>query len=120
MATYAKRRLSGSTDGQGIIIQTTAATGTLIHTSISGTSASGSFDEVWVWANNTATASKVLGVQWGAKSGENGVTVRFTLPSRDGAYLIIPGWILQNSRIVRAFATTTGVVTMHGYVNRIA
>ena len=117
MATFTKRKLSASTDGRGITVTGTTATGTIIHTAVSGTT---NFDEVWVWAVNTATVTKKLTVEWARSTGQAGQTVEFTVPSEDGAYLIIPGWVLQNGRTVRAFAATASVVHCHGYVNRLA
>ena len=115
-----KRRLSASTDGRFITVTGTAATGTLIHTSISGTSASGTYDEVWVWAHNTATIDRLLTLEWARSTGQAGQAFRFTVPTRDGGYLIIPGWPLQNSRQVRAFAAAASVITIGGYVHRIS
>jgi len=115
MATT-KRKLSASTDGRGITVTGTAASGTIIHTSISGTS---TIDEVWVWAHNTATVSKLLTVEWARSTGQAGQLTRFTVPARDGLYLIVPGLPLQNTRQVRAFAATASIITIHGYVHRI-
>jgi len=115
-----KRRLSGSTDGRAITVTGTSATGTIIHTAISGTTISGTYDEVWLWAHNTATANKLLTVEWARSTGQAGQLTRFTVPTRDGLYLVIPGLPLQNARQVRAFAATASVITVHGYVNRIS
>jgi len=120
VATYRKRRLSASTDGRSITVTGTAATGTLIHTSISGTAASGPFDEIYIWAHNTATVDKLMTLEWARSTGQAGQLHRFTVPTRDGDYLIIPGWPLQNTRQVRAFAATASVIIITGYVNRIA
>ena len=117
MATFTKRKFSASTDGRGITVTGTSATGTLIHTSVSGTT---NFDEVWLWAHNTATADKLLTVEWARSTGQAGLATRFTVPTRDGLYLIIPGLPLQNARQVRAFAATASIIVLHGYVNRIA
>ena|SRR3990167_5144021 len=111
-----KRLLSASSAGRGISVTGTTATGSIIHTSVTGTT---SFDEVWMWAVNTATVSKKLTVEWARSTGSAGQQVEFTVPSEDGAYLIIPGWPLNTGRSVRAFAATASVITAHGYVNRI-
>ena len=57
MATITKRKLTGSTDGQSILIGTATGTAaTTIHTAVAGTVA-GSYDEVWLYAYNGGTAS---------------------------------------------------------------
>lgn len=112
-----KRVFSTSSGGKGITVTGTTASGTIIHTSISGSS---SFDEVWVWAVNTATVSKKLTVEWARTTGAGGQQVEFTVPAEDGPYLIIPGWPLQQSKQVRAFAATASVVRCYGYINRIS
>ncbi len=116
MAIITKRLLSASTGGRGVSVTGTAATGSIIHTSISGNT---NFDEVWVWAVNTATAAKKLTMEWARSTGGAGQPVEFSVPPEDGPYLIVPGWPLQNGRQVRAFAATASVITCHGYVNRI-
>ena len=48
MATIKKRKLSGSTDGLGILVGTAVGTAaTTIHTAVAGTVA-GSYDEIWL------------------------------------------------------------------------
>ena len=37
MATFTKKKLSGSTDGKPIAVAATATPGTLIHTAVTGT-----------------------------------------------------------------------------------
>ena len=117
MAIITKRFLSASSGGRGVSVTGTTATGSVIHTSVTGTT---SFDEVWVWAVNTATAAKKLTVEWARSTGQVGQAVEFSVPPEDGPYLIIPGWPLNTGRQARAYAATASVVTCHGYVNRIA
>ena len=116
MATITKRVFSASTNGRGISVTGTAATGTLIHTSVTGTT---SHDEVYAYAYNSATVSKVLTVEWAQSTGQAGQAVKFTVPSQDGHYLIIPGLPLTGGRRMRAYAATASVITIHGFVNRI-
>lgn len=119
MAIVTKRFFSKSTGGAGITITGTAATGTLIHRSVTGGS---SFDEVWIWAVNTAAASGVkLTVEWAQTTGGTaGQPIEFTVPPESGPYLVVPGWPLNTARQVRAYAGTASVIRTHGYVNRIA
>ena len=110
MATFAKLPLSGSTNGRGILVAATSSPGTLIHTSVSGTS---SFDEVW----NTSASSIALDIEHGGTSTSD--LIEITIPGESGLVLISPGLFLNNSLVVRAFASTTNVLTIHGYVNRV-
>jgi len=112
-----KRKLSGSTDGKAIKVVETATAGTTIHTAVAGTTA-GTFDEIWLWAYNGHTAEVVLTVEFG------GVTVPdqnvvVSIPYKSGLVPVIPGFLLQNEMIVKAFASIANVVTLIGYVNSI-
>lgn len=117
MALAYKRKLSGSTDGRGIKVAATATPGTAIHTAVAGTTA-GTFDEIWLYAYNSDSADRTLTIEFG------GVTVpddniKMTIPFQQGAYLVIPGWILQNGTAVKAFASVANVIVVNGYVNTI-
>lgn len=115
MATFSKLPLSGSTNGKGIDVAATATLGTTIHTAVSGTA---SFDEVWMYAVNTSTSSVKLTVEYGgATSADN---IEITIPGESGLVLVVPGLFLQNSLVVTAFADTANVISIHGYVNRVA
>ena len=115
MATFSKIPLSGSTNGKGINVAATATTGTTIHTAVSGTS---SFDEVWMYAVNTSTSSVKLTVEFGGTAAADNIEI--TIPGESGLVLVIPGLFLNNSLVVTAFAGTTNVISIHGYVNRVA
>jgi hypothetical protein len=112
-----KRKLSGSTDGKPIKITTTSTAGDTIHTAVAGTTA-GTFDEVWLWAYNGHTADVVLTIEFGgATVPDQNIVV--TIPFKSGLIPVVPGLILQNGMVVKAFATTANVVTLMGYVNAI-
>ena len=115
MASYSKALLSGSTQGKGILVAQTATAGTLIHTAVTGTT---DLDEIWLYAYNSHTASVVLTIEWGEATDPNGHIVA-TILHDSGLVLLVPGLLLQNELVVRAFAGTANVVTIHGYVNRI-
>lgn len=117
MATLKKRLLSGSTDGKPIKVAATATTGTTIHTAVAGTTA-GTFDEIWLFAYNSHTAVVTLTIEFGGASVPDNVIV-CSLESKAGEQLIIPGLILQNAKVVKAFATTANVVCISGFVNYI-
>ena len=111
-----KRLLSASTDGAPIKIAATASSGTLIHTATASTTTVK--DEVWIWLMNTHTASQSCTIQFGGTaSPDNEIVV--TVPSRAGLALAIPGFVLQNAKEVRAFASQANTMLAVGFVNRI-
>lgn len=118
MATFSKQILSGSTDGRAIKVAATSSPGTTIHTASSTTT---TFDEIWIYAQNTDTTDRKLTVQWGGTTSPDD-DIEYTVKAENGLYLIIPGLILKGNAsplVVRAFAATTNVITITGYVNRI-
>ena len=118
MATFAKNTLSGSTDGRAIKLGATSTPGTLIHTGSTNTSVS---DEIWLYAQNTDTAARKLTVEWGGTSTPDDI-IELTVLPESGLVLVVPGLIIKGNAtalVVRAFAATANVLTIHGYVNRI-
>lgn len=115
MATYTKELLSGSTNGRGIKIVPTATLGTTIHTAVSGTSA---WDEVWLYAFNSNGADVMLTIEWGGVTDPDDI-VEVTIPFRAGWVPIVPGFLLQNSLVITAFADTANVIAIQGWVNAI-
>jgi len=118
MAVFNKNILSGSTNGRGILVAATATPGTLIHT---GPTVATSFDEIWIYAKNTSASAVKLTLEWGGVTAPND-HIEFSVPAESGLYLITPGLLIKGNGtalIVRAFAATTNVVTIHGYVNQI-
>lgn len=118
MATYSKEVLSGSTDGAGILVAATASAGTTIHTA---SATATTYDEVWLYAVNTSASAVKLTVEWATTTAPNG-NIEFTVQPENGLYLIVPGLVLKGNAtplVVRAFAATTNVIVVHGYVNRI-
>lgn len=117
MAAAVKRKLSGSTDGKAIKITQTATAGDTIHTAVAGTTA-GTFDEIWLWAYNGHTAEVDLTIEFGgATVPDQNIVV--TVPYKSGLIPIVPGLILQNGMVVKAFASVANVVTLNGFVNSI-
>jgi hypothetical protein len=116
MATYTKVLLSGSTNGTPTTVVATSGTGDLIHTAVAGTV---SFDEIWLYANNTSTSPVLLTIQYGGTTSPQYVKP-ITLAPQSGDILIVAGLLLQNSLVVRAIAATASVITISGYVNRIS
>jgi len=120
MATFTKVLLSGSTRGRGIKVAATATPGTTIHTT--GTSAT-TIDEVWLYAYNGHSSDVLLTVEYGGTASPDD-TIKVTIPDQSGLVLVAPGLTLTGDGsaglVVKAFAATADVVTIHGYVNRIA
>lgn len=117
MSTAVKRKLSASTDGKPIKVVQTATAGTLIHTAVSGTT-SGTYDEIWLFAQNNHTAPVVVTIEFGdATAPDSNIIVNVV--QKSGLMLIVPGLILQNGATVKAFADTANVITISGFVNAI-
>lgn len=120
MATFTKVNLSGSTQGRPILVAATASTGTTIHAT--GTSSS-IIDEVWLYATNTSASAVTLTVEYGGTTNPNDRII-LNIPATSGLTLVVPGLILTGTgsaaNTVRAFAGTTNVITVSGYINRIS
>lgn len=116
MATYSKRVLSDSTDGRPIKVAATATPGTLIHTA---TATSGEIDELWLWAVNTDSATRKLTIELGGTTSPDDL-IEVGVPAESGLVLVVPGLVLRNGLVIRAFAAAANVLTIVGYVNRIA
>jgi hypothetical protein len=115
MATYSKQLLSGGTTGKNVKVVATATAGTTIHTAVSGTS---DMDEIWLYACNTDSADRKLTIEFGGTTSPDDLT-EVTIGTEAGWVLVIPGLLLQNSLVVKAFAAAANVVEVNGYVNRI-
>ena len=115
MASYTKAKLSGSTDGKQIKVAATATLGTTIHTAVSGTT---NFDEIWLYAVNSSASDVKLTIEWGEATAPDG-HIEITIPAEGGYNVIVPGMLLQNSLVVTAFAATTNVILINGFVNEI-
>lgn len=113
MATYTKVKLSGSTDGKQIKVVQTATAGTTIHTADST-----ALDEIWLYAVNSSTAAVKLTIEWGEATAPDG-NIEQTVGPESGYLLVIPGLLLTNSLVVKAFAASANVILINGYVNRI-
>ena len=114
MATYSKVKLSGAADGLNNKIAATSSAGDTVHTAHAS-----AIDEVWLYACNTSASDVKLSIEWGATSDDERLT-EVTIGAEAGWVLVIPGMLLTNSLVVKAFAATTNVINVNGYVNRIA
>lgn len=115
MATFSKIDLSGSTDGKQIPVVATATAGTLIHTAQSGTA---NVDEIWIYATNPTATGVLLTIEYGGVLTADQIKV--TIPSQTGLTTVVPGLVLQNAQVVRAFAATASAINISGFVNRIS
>lgn len=113
-ATFTKVKASGSTDGQAIKVAATSSPGTTVHTAHAT-----ALDEVWLYAYNSDTVARELTVQWGGTTSPDDET-KLTIQPKTGRVLVIPGDVLTNSKVIRAFAAAANVVTVSAFVNRIA
>jgi hypothetical protein len=116
MASAVKRKLSGSTDGKAIKVVQTATAGDTIHTAVAGTTP-GTYDEIWLWAYNGHTSDVALTIEFGGATVPDQIVV--TIPFKAGLVPVVPGFILQNGMVVKAFASVANVVTLNGFVNAI-
>ncbi len=116
MAIFSKAKLSGSTDGKQIKVVATATAGTLIHTAVSGTT---DWDEIWLYAYNSDSSSVILTLEWGGVAVPDDL-MKWTLPAQNlGRILLLDGKLLQNAKLLGAFADTANVVMLDGFVNQI-
>ena len=120
MPTFTKVNLSGSTQGKPIKVVATASTGTTIHAT--GISAS-IIDEAWLYAYNSSASNVVLTVQYGGTATPDN-DIKITIPATSGLTLVVPGLTLTGTgaaaNTIYAYAGSANVITVSGYVNRIA
>ena len=118
MATFTKVKLSSSTDGRAIVVAATATAGTTIHT---GSSTATTYDEVWLYAQNTSTSAVKLTIEWGGTTSPNDL-IELTVQPEAGLVTVAPGLLIKGNAtplVIRAFAAVAGVITIHGFVNQI-
>lgn len=114
MATFTKVKLSGSTDGRGIKVVATSSSGTTIHTADAT-----ALDEVWLYAYNSDSVPRLLTVQFGGTTTPDD-DIKLTLAPQSGLVLVVPGLVLTNSSVVRAYGAAANVLTIQGFINRIS
>lgn len=110
-----KEFLTGGTgDGTGIkIAATTLGGASTVHTVPASKE-----DTIRILATNNDTTSRNLTLLWGAETAiDDEITV--TIPPQAGLLLVIPGLPLGAAKVVKAFASVTNVIVLHGDVNRV-
>jgi hypothetical protein len=116
MATTVSRiPLSGSTHGRGVKVAATSSAGTTIHTATSSTT---DCDVITMYAYNSSGSAVNLTIQWGGTTSVDD-DIKLSIPATSGLTLVLPDLVLRNSLVVKAYAGTADVVTIHGFANRV-
>jgi hypothetical protein len=120
MPTFTKVHLSGSAGGEPIKIVATSSTGTIVHTTNINSSV---IDEIWLYATNTDTVLRALTIEYGGTTNPDNRII-IGIPAQSGLTICLAGLILSGTgvvgRSVTAFASSTNVINVMGYVNRIS
>ena len=114
--TVSRIPLSGSTHGRGIKVAQTATLGTTIHTATSSTT---DCDVITLYAHNSSASAVNLTIEWGGVSSPDDL-IKLSIPATSGLTLVCPDLVIRNSLVVTAFAGTADVITVQGFVNRVA
>lgn len=115
MASISKLLLSGSTNGKLVQITGTSTAGAnTIHTAVSGTT---NLDEIHIFATNMSGQDETLTLEYGGSG--TGDQINFTIPGNVGLIEIVPSFLLQDSLIIKAYASVGSVINVGGFVNRI-
>lgn len=124
MATFAKKTLSGSTDGRGILVTPTSSAGETIHTA---SSTATTFQELWIEAYNSHSSDVDLTIEFGGTTSPDD-HIKQTIPAGSagdykGTIKVIEGLVLKGNAtplVIKAFASVADKITLFGYVNEIA
>lgn len=118
MASYSRLLLSGSTDGQPIKVAATGTPGTTLHTAITGSTG---FDEVYLWVTNTDSSPVNLSLEWGGTTDPDNLACKaVAVPANSAPIPVMTGQVLNNAKVVKAFASSANKLLFTGYVNRIS
>lgn len=113
MSAVEKLKLSGSSDGEPVLVTATTSTAAItIHTC--ATAGDNTFDEVWLWGFNNATAAVTLTIEYG----DTAHPIVQTLSAKTGHTLVLPGLLGNTSLVIKAFKSAATVVGVTGFVNR--
>ena len=113
--TVSRIPLSGSTHGRGVKVAATSSAGTTIHTATSSTT---DCDVITMYAYNSSGSAVNLTIQWGGTTSVDD-DIKLSIPATSGLTLVLPDLVLRNSLVVKAYAGTADVVTIHGFANRV-
>lgn len=119
MPTYSKIPLSQSSNGSTILLATSAAPGTLLHTTQTNNT---DLDEVWLYANNVGIIDSLVTVYWGNTATANSIGT-FAIAAYAGPTILSPGLVLRGDGatggVVYATSSVISGVSVAGYINRI-
>lgn len=120
---YTKMALSGAATGLGILVASTGpagTAGTTIHTAVAG---SDSIDEIVLYASCLGSSQKLLTLQWGSTTISGSVypdEIDYVITHVSGLQLVCDHQIMNGGLVLTAYAETTNLILIHGFVNRIA
>lgn len=109
---YTREPLSGSTHGRGVKVGAVATPGTTIHTGQASTTLT---DVVTLYATNFDTVVQRLSIEWGGTTSPDDIMV-FDIPPKSTVPIVLDA-IIRNSLVIKAFAVTTNLVVIFGFVN---
>lgn len=110
---FTRVELSEAGTGGYIALSETGSPGNDIHTATAGTLG---FDESWLWCGNTSQDYRYVTVEYGSTGSD--YTVSKGIPPNRGLVTVIPGLILNNAKVIRAYGSGTGLY-ISGFVNRL-
>ena len=116
MATLSRIPFSGSTHGTNIKVTQTATAGDLIHTATTSATLT---DRLYIAACNTSAAAVKLTIEFGGVVSPDDLMEK-VIPPESGWIWVVPGFLLRNTLICRAFAASANVINVNGYVSREA
>ena len=106
--------LSNSTSGRQIKTVAIATPGTPLHTCIAGAT---SFDEIWLYAENTSATTATLTIELGGVTAPDDQII-VQIPPTIGQVNVLAGIRLNGGVLIRAFASVASVIVISGNVNR--
>lgn len=115
--TFTKRALSGSSEGNcPILINTTSSTNANTIHQCSSSTGINSFDEYWLYGYNGSSTSVTLTVQLGSSN----LAFKNSIASQSGWVPLNPGFIMNTTQLILAYATTTNEIQITGWINRMS
>lgn len=112
--SFTKVLLSGSTNGRPIPVAATSSPGTTIHTAVNSAT---QLDEVWIYAYNIHSSEVTLTVEKGGTDASDQLIKE--IPANSGPYPVLPGTLLNNNLVIKAFASIANKINLDGFINRI-
>jgi hypothetical protein len=108
--------LSGSTNGRQIKVSSSSTPGTIIHTCQSVAGTQDVHEQIFIYAVNTGSTNQDVTIEWGGVTSTDDL-IPYTIAPDIGLVLIVPGLILNNNLIVRAYGSSS--INLSGYVCRM-